>query len=112
MKRVLEYGTRQQLSEFLKARRARLSPTEVGLPCGNGRRIRGLRREEVAVLAGVGLTWYTWLEQGRDIQVSTPFLENLARALRLSGAERAHLFTLAQHRPPPIAPQTSHPKAL
>jgi transcriptional regulator with XRE-family HTH domain len=101
MKRVLEYGTRQQLSEFLKTRRARLSPTDVGLPRGIGRRIQGLRREEVAALAGVGLTWYTWLEQGRDIQVSTSFLENLARTLKLSPAERAHLFALAQHRAPP-----------
>jgi transcriptional regulator with XRE-family HTH domain len=100
-------GARGELSEFLKTRRARLSPSDVGLPAGSGRRIRGLRREEVAVLAGVGLTWYTWLEQGREIKVSTPFLENLARALRLSEAERAHLFTLAQHRPPPMAPQTS-----
>jgi transcriptional regulator with XRE-family HTH domain len=102
MKRVLEYGTRQQLSEFLKTRRARLSPADVGLACGNGRRSRGLRREEVAALAGVGLTWYTWLEQGREIQVSTSFLENLARTLKLSQAERAHLFALTQHRAPPL----------
>lgn len=81
------------------------------MPAGNGRRIAGLRREEVAVLAGVGLTWYTWLEQGRQIQVSTPFLENLARALRLSEAERAHLFALAQQRPPPKIPQANPPEA-
>jgi transcriptional regulator with XRE-family HTH domain len=115
MKRVLEYGTRQQLSEFLKARRARLSPTEVGLPCGNGRRIRGLRREEVAALAGVGLTWYTWLEQGREIRVSTAFLENLARTLKLSHAERAHLFALTQHRAPPLpisGPVSNAPERL
>ena len=105
-------GARQELSDFLKTRRARLAPADVGLPGSNGRRIRGLRREEVAVLAGVGLTWYTWLEQGREIQVSTPFLENLARALRLSEAERLHLFTLAQHRPPPAAPQASPPQPL
>ena len=102
MKRVLEGGTRQELSAFLKTRRARISPGDVGLPSGDGRRIRGLRREEVAALAGVGLTWYTWLEQGREIQVSTAFLENLARTLKLTFAERAHLFALAQHRPPPL----------
>ena len=105
-------GTRQELSEFLKTRRARLAPAEVGLPAGGGRRIRGLRREEVAVLAGVGLTRYTWLEQGREIQVSTAFLQNLARALRLSEAERAHLFALAQHRLPPMATPASSPNAL
>jgi transcriptional regulator with XRE-family HTH domain len=103
---------RRELSEFLKTRRARLAPAAVGLPAGNGRRIHGLRREEVAVLAGVGLTWYTWLEQGRDIQVSTPFLDNLARALRLSETERAHLFTLAQRRLPPLATPASPPQAL
>jgi hypothetical protein len=84
----------------------------MGLPVGNSRRARGLRREEVAVLGGVGLTWYTWLEQGRDIQVSTPFLENLARVLRLDDAERIHLFSLAQHRPPPIKPQSSPAEPL
>jgi transcriptional regulator with XRE-family HTH domain len=109
---MAEQASRQELSQFLKTRRARLAPADVGLPAGNGRRIAGLRREEVAVLAGVGLTWYTWLEQGRPIQVSTPFLENLARALRLSEAERAHLFALAQHRAPPMAPQPSPPEAL
>jgi transcriptional regulator with XRE-family HTH domain len=111
MKRLSRGGTRQQLSEFLKTRRARLSPTEIGLPASNGRRVRGQRREEVAVLAGVGLTWYTWLEQGRDIQVSTAFLENLARTLRLSPAERAHLFALAQHRAPPLPPSGAIPDA-
>lgn len=105
-------GERRELSEFLKLRRARLSPADVGLPAGNARRRAGLRREEVAILAGVGLTWYTWLEQGRPIQVSTPFLDNLARALRLSEAERAHLFALAQQRSPPLAATASPPGAL
>jgi hypothetical protein len=109
---MADSGPRQELSAFLKTRRARLAPAEVGLPSGNGRRTSGLRREDVAVLAGVGLTWYTWLEQGREIKVSTGFLENLARALRLSEAERAHLFTLAQRRPPPLVTPTSPPKAL
>src|SRR5262245_26104324 len=85
---------RTDLSDFLKSRRARLSPDDVGLPNGTRRRAPGLRREEVASLAGVGLTWYTWFEQGRDIRVSPDFLENIARALRLSTAERQHLYVL------------------
>jgi hypothetical protein len=109
---MTDHDLRRELSQFLKTRRARLAPADVGLPLRNGRRVSGLRREEVAVLAGVGLTWYTWLEQGRDIRVSTPFLENLARALRLSEAERTHLFALAQHRPPPIKPYPSSPRPL
>jgi transcriptional regulator with XRE-family HTH domain len=93
---------RRELAEFLKSRRSRLSPAEVGMAAGGRRRTPGLRREEVAQLAGVGVTWYTWFEQGREIQVSTHFLENLARALRLDAAEREHLFALAHHRPPPL----------
>ncbi|HEX6958349.1 MAG TPA: helix-turn-helix transcriptional regulator [Ferrovibrio sp.] len=95
--------SRRDLSAFLRSRRARLSPLDVGLPAGPRRRTPGLRREEVAQLAGVGVTWYTWFEQGRDIRVSAHFLENLARALRFDAAERAHLFALAQHRPPPLS---------
>src|ERR671932_751049 len=92
--------TRVELSEFLKSRRARISPATVGLPAGRRRRTPGLRREEVADLAGVGLTWYTWLEQGRDIRVSDEVLTAIARALQLEPAERAHLFRLADHTPP------------
>lgn len=91
-----------ELAEFLRTRRARLLPAELGLAAGQRRRTTGLRREEVASLAGVGLSWYTRLEQGKPIQVSTGFLENLARALKLTQAERTHLFALAQHRPPPL----------
>lgn len=94
---------REDLAAFLKGRRARLAPADVGLPITARRRTPGLRREEVAQLAGVGITWYTWLEQGRDIQVSAPVLERIARALRLGAAERAHLFLLAHNRPPPLA---------
>ena len=94
---------REDLAAFLKGRRARLSPAQAGLPTTERRRTPGLRREEVPQIAGVGVTWYTWLEQGRDIQVSVHFLERIARALRLDEAERAHLFTLAHNRPPPIA---------
>jgi len=97
--------SRQELADFLRIRRARLVPEDAGLATGR-RRTRGLRREEVAAGAGVGLSWYTRLEQGKPIQVSTAFLDNLARTLRLSDAERAHLFVLAQHRLPPLPPAT------
>jgi transcriptional regulator with XRE-family HTH domain len=92
--------TRAELSDFLKSRRARIAPATVGLPNGRRRRTPGLRREEVADLAGVGLTWYTWLEQGRDIRVSPQVLAAIARALQLEPAERSHLFRLAGHAPP------------
>jgi len=92
---------RSELAEFLRTRRARVQPRDVGLPNGERRRTPGLRREEVAQLADVGVSWYTWLEQGRDIHVSEPLLERLARALRLTPTERAHLFELAQGRPAP-----------
>lgn len=92
--------TRKELSTFLKTRRERLSPADVGLPSGGRRRTPGLRREEVAALSGVGLTWYMWLEQGRDINVSSAFLDNLSRALKLDAAERRHLFLLAHDRLP------------
>jgi transcriptional regulator with XRE-family HTH domain len=72
----------------------------VGLEDGTRRRTPGLRREEVALLAGVGVSWYVWLEQGRDIHVSEGVLERLSHALRLDSAERSHLFELAQGRPP------------
>ena len=99
--------TRAELSEFLKSRRARISPATVGLTNGRRRRTPGLRREEVADLAGVGLTWYTWLEQGRDIRVSVEVLTAIARALQLEPAERAHLFRLAGHAPPALEPTTT-----
>lgn len=86
---------RGELADFLRTRRARLTPEQVGLPRRGRRRTPGLRREEVAELIGVGITWYTWLEQGRPINVSTEVLENLARILRLSMDERIHLFLLA-----------------
>lgn len=73
------------------------------MPTTARRRTPGLRREEVAQLAGIGVTWYTWLEQGRDIQVSVHFLERIAHALRLDSTERAHLFMLVHNRPPPLA---------
>lgn len=92
--------TRHELAEFLRSRRERLSPAEAGLPVGGRRRTPGLRREEVAALASVGLTWYTWLEQGREISVSATFLDNLSRVLKLDAAERRYLYLLTQQRPP------------
>jgi len=86
---------RAEFAAFLRSRRARLQPADVGLPDGTRRRVAGLRREEVAQLAGVGLTWYTWLEQGRPIAASTQVVTAIARALRLTDDERDHLFALA-----------------
>jgi transcriptional regulator with XRE-family HTH domain len=86
---------RPELAAFLRSRRERITPADVGMPGGLRRRTPGLRREEVAQLAGVGITWYTWLEQGRPINVSVQVLEAIARTLRLDQAEREHLFRLA-----------------
>jgi len=93
---------REELSRFLKSARARITPAEVGLPAGDRRRTRGLRREEIASLAGMSVTWYTWFEQGRDVQLSAPMLERLSVTLKLNPEEREFLFTLAQHRPAPL----------
>jgi transcriptional regulator with XRE-family HTH domain len=93
---------RREAGVFLRSRRERLTPAEVGLPSGFRRRTPGLRREEVALLAGVGTTWYTWLEQGRDVRPSPEVLAALADALRLGPAERRHLFILSD-RPAPRA---------
>ena len=86
---------RADLSEFLRARRQALKPSDVGLLAGGRRRTAGLRREEVALLAGVSVSWYTWLEQGRPINASIDVLDALARALLLDPIERDHLHALA-----------------
>jgi transcriptional regulator with XRE-family HTH domain len=90
---------RAELGDFLKARRARLRPADFGMPAGSRRRTPGLRREEVALLAGVGVTWYTWLEQGREINASMQVLDAVARTLRLNQADREHLYRLAEAMP-------------
>jgi transcriptional regulator with XRE-family HTH domain len=95
---------RHQLASFLRSRRELLAPQDAGLPAGSRRRTPGLRREEVAQLAGMSTTWYTWLEQARDITVSRQVLDSLARALRLTPAERRHLFTLSGTPLPANAP--------
>ncbi|MEU0401741.1 helix-turn-helix domain-containing protein [Streptomyces sp. NPDC006197] len=86
---------RHELAAFLRSRRERITPEQAGLPRGRRRRTPGLRREEVAHLSAVGVTWYTWLEQARDIQVSPQVLDALAGALLLDPTERSHLFALA-----------------
>jgi transcriptional regulator with XRE-family HTH domain len=94
---------RDELADFLRQRRATIQPDDVGLPAGGRRRTPGLRREEVAQLAGVGTTWYTWLEQGRDVRASMDVLESISRALRLNPAERAHLILLGRgEQAPPM----------
>ena len=96
---------REELADFLRRRRENIQPEDVGLPAGGRRRTPGLRREEVAALAGVGATWYTWLEQGRDVRASFEVLEAIARALRLTPAERNHLIMLGRgEEAPPCKP--------
>ncbi len=90
-----EFERRAELTDFLRTRRARLVPEDVGLISGGRRRTPGLRREEVALLANIGSTWYTRLEQGLPINVSAEVLESIAKALQLTDVERQHLFTLA-----------------
>lgn len=90
---------RRELGAFLRSRRARLTPADVGLPTTGRRRTPGLRREELALLAGISATWYTYLEQGRDVRPSEQVLLALASALRLSPQEHAHLRQLASDTP-------------
>lgn len=89
-----DFIRRREAGDFLRSRRERLNPSDVGLPDGFRRRTPGLRREEVAMLAGVGTAWYTSLEQGRDVRPSHELLSALAEVLRLDPAERRHLFVL------------------
>jgi transcriptional regulator with XRE-family HTH domain len=95
---------RAELADFLRRRRAGITPEQVGLPGGGRRRTPGLRREEVAQLAGVGATWYTWLEQGRDVRASLDVFEAISRALRLTPAERIHLILLGRGEEAPPCP--------
>jgi transcriptional regulator with XRE-family HTH domain len=91
---------RQELGDFVRSIRGRLQPSDVGVPAGGRRRTPGLRREEVAQLAGLSVTWYTWLEQGREMALSPQALARLATALRLGRAERVYLFEIAARRDP------------
>jgi transcriptional regulator with XRE-family HTH domain len=91
---------RKELAHFLRTRRERMTPASVGLPASSRRRTPGLRREELALAAGIGVTWYTRLEQGRAITVSPQVLESLVRVFSLDAAERNHLFILAREQQP------------
>lgn len=101
----------RRLGDLLRTRRDRLRPADVGLAEGARRRTRGLRREEVAGLAGISTTYYTFLEQGRDVRPSRQVLDALARALRMDTAERAHLHQLVHGEPAPApAAETLDPR--
>jgi transcriptional regulator with XRE-family HTH domain len=99
-------SSRSALAGFVRAHRLRLTPASVGLAAGARRRTPGLRREEVAQLSGISATWYSWIEQGRDVSVSPAALARLCQTLALSPAERAYLFELAGKRDPAL-PQDS-----
>jgi len=90
----------RQRGEFLRSCRARINPADLGLPVPQRKRTEGLRREDVASLSGVSVSWYTWLEQGRDMRVSDEVLERISQTFKLSEDERIYLFSLVQHRPP------------
>jgi transcriptional regulator with XRE-family HTH domain len=98
----VEARRRKDLAEFLRTKRAALKPGDFGLPTSRRRRAPELLREELAQISGIGVTWYTWLEQGRDIQVSTDLLQRLTRALRLSPHDAAYLFSLTAHPAPEV----------
>jgi transcriptional regulator with XRE-family HTH domain len=106
---------RTELAAYLRGRRARITPEAAGIPPGFRRRTPGLRREEVAQLAGVGVTWYTWLEQGRPINASAQVLDAVARVLQLDTVEREHLYQLAEVpflRATPPSPAVVGPELL
>lgn len=103
---------RRELADFLRARRESIRPDQVGLPIGRGRRTPGLRREEVAMLAGVSLTWYTWLEQGRRINASDDVLLAIGRALNLDDAGQSHLLALTDPGTASVTAPTEAPSAL
>jgi hypothetical protein len=106
---VVPMDTRSEIREFSTSRRAKLKAADVGLPDYGTRRVPGLRREEVAVLAGVSVPYYTRLERGDMSGVSESVLDALARALQLDDAERAHLFDLARAAQPMRSPPRQRP---
>src|SRR3954463_7036062 len=105
---VMPAGSTNELGAFLRAHRARVEPADVGLPGGGDRRVAGLRREEVAVLAVVSMDYYTRLEQGRERNPSPQVLNGIAHALRLDADGRAHLFRLAGLSPTPALGESRH----
>ena len=102
---------RRQLGDFLRSRRSALSRNDFGLPAPARQRSTGLRREEVAAFAGVSVTWYTWLEQGRDINASRQVLEALGRVLRLTPSESGYLLSLGGYTPSAPAEPRLHETA-
>lgn len=98
---------RQELADFLKSLRERAFPPTFGFAEGQRRRTAGLRREEVAQLAHISPTWYTWIEQGREVSMSVDVLDRLAIALRMERSQRAYLFELAGKRDPLAAEASS-----
>lgn len=102
----------EALSTFLKTKRAQIKPESIGLPARSRRRTPGLRREEVAQLAGVSTTWYTWLEQGRDIKVSSIVLDCISAALQLNNDERDYLYNLALDTKLEISPSKKEQATL
>ena len=97
---VADDSRRRELADFLRARRGSLSPEQIGLPLTRRRRVRGLRREEVAEAAGISTAWYTYIEQARDLNLSPATLGRIGLALHLNDEERDHLFQLAGHAAP------------
>src|ERR1700735_1658633 len=95
LSRMAVVGDPEALGQLLRSRRERLTPADVGLPAGSRRRTAGLRREEVALLANMSTTYYTFLEQGRPVRPSAQVLDALAAALRMSAAEQRYLEVLA-----------------
>jgi transcriptional regulator with XRE-family HTH domain len=93
---TISLARRKVLGDFLRTARARVQPETVGLPTGVRRRTPGLRREELAQLCNISVTWYTWIEQGRDVSVSSSVWTRLASVLSLGRAERQYLFELAE----------------
>lgn len=100
---MLSKNRRREIATFLRIRRARLQPEQVGLPRGTRRRTPGLRREEVAELAGISTEWYAWLEQMRDVHPSMDTLQRIACALRLEPDEQQHLLTLSGYGPESVS---------
>ncbi|MGH3904790.1 MAG: helix-turn-helix transcriptional regulator [Pseudonocardiaceae bacterium] len=104
-----EAKRRGEMSDFLRSRREQLVRSDFGLPPLSRARVLGLRREEISYLSGVSVTWYTWLEQGRDINPSRQVLDAVARTLRLSSPEHSYLLSLAGYSPRQATPGPSAP---
>lgn len=105
--RLMSTERRQELGQFLRDRRSHLVRAELGLPPIGRNRTVGLRREEIAAFAAVSVTWYTWLEQGRDINASRQVLESIARVLTLTSAEASYLLAMGGYTPSPVTEVSS-----